>query len=66
MGPRIEPEPKIAVASAVCSGGNASSMIEKDTGSSAPPPIPCRMQKKTSDGRLQELPHSIEAATNAS
>ena len=63
-GPSVAPTPKSADAIAKSCGGNASSKIVKATGRIAPPPMPCRMRKKISEGRFQEMPHKNDAMTN--
>ncbi len=63
-GPSAAPTPKSAEAIGNSEGGNASSMMVRATGRIAPPPMPCSMRKKTSEGRFQEIPQSTEATTN--
>ena len=45
-------------------GGNARNSIAVPTGTSIPPPTPCRMRNATSSFRLVAAPHSIDEPVN--
>ena len=63
-GPVIAPSPNSAEAMPCCFAGYRLKRMFCEVGMIAPPPMPWRMRKTTSEGRFQARAQSAEAAVN--